>query len=134
MRQATWRERLMKWVPLLALYLFWPTVLLVCWGELNPHPPGLEGIIWDKALHFMAYFGLSGIATVALKADRRSVSAVLGLVLFGAALEVLQGFAGRDPSWYDQLANTLGAMSGGGMGWLLIQVLRSKILATIGRN
>ena len=60
----------MRWSHILALYLFWPAVLLVAWGELTPHPPNLEVEVWDKTLHFMAYFGLAGLATVALGARR----------------------------------------------------------------
>jgi VanZ family protein len=128
------RQKLMKWSHLLAFYLFWPAVALIVWGELNPQPPSLETQIWDKALHFIAYFGLAGIATVALKADRRVVAATMGLIVLGGLLEILQGFTGRDPSLLDEAANSLGAISGAGTGWLLIRILRPKILASTGHD
>jgi VanZ family protein len=128
------RQKLLKWFYLLAFYLFWPAAALIVWGELDPKPPSLETNIWDKALHFIAYFGLAGIAGVALKADRRMFAAVLGLVALGGVLEILQGFTGRDPSLLDEAANTLGAVCGAGAGWLLIRLLRPKILASPGHD
>ncbi|MGC9953928.1 MAG: VanZ family protein [Rhizomicrobium sp.] len=118
----------MKWSHLLALYLFWPAVLLVVWGELTPNPPDLEVVIWDKILHFIAYFGLAGLATVALEARRPAVWAVLVLAVLGGMLEILQGFTGRDPSFYDEIANILGAAMGGCSGWLLMTLLQAKPL------
>jgi VanZ family protein len=116
----------MKWGHELALYLFWPAILLVIWGELEPRPPGWELEIWDKALHFIAYFGLAGLATVALDARRQALWAVLSLAILGGVLEILQGFTGRDPSLYDEFANILGATCGGCSGWLLMTVLQPK--------
>ncbi len=116
----------MKWSQSLALYLFWPAVLLVAWGELTPNPPSLTAEFWDKSLHFTAYFGLAGMATVVLGARKRALWAILGLVLLGGALEILQGFTGRDPDIYDEVANTLGAVVGGCSGWLLVSLLQAK--------
>ncbi|HEY0282270.1 MAG TPA: VanZ family protein [Rhizomicrobium sp.] len=118
----------MKWSHVLALYLFWPAVLLVAWSELTPQPPHLETEIWDKALHFIAYFSLAGLATVALDARRPALWAVLSLVILGGVLEILQGFTGRDPSLTDEIANALGAGLGGCSGWLLMSLLQNKLL------
>jgi len=118
----------MKWSHVLALYLFWPAVVLVAWGEVTPNPPNLEGLVWDKVLHFIAYFGLAGMATVALDARRTAVWAVLGLIVLGGLLEVLQGFTGRDPDVFDEVANTIGAVLGGGCGWLLMTMLEPRPL------
>ncbi len=119
----------MKWCHALAMYLFWPAIALVAWGELTPHVIDLEAHTWDKALHFIAYFGLAGLATVALDARKLATWAVLGLVVLGGALEILQAYTGRDPSLYDEIANTLGAIAGGCSGWLLLILLRTKPLA-----
>ena len=113
----------MKWSHALALYLFWPAVVLVAWGELTPHPPSIVALFWDKSLHFTAYFGLAGMATMALGEGKRAAWATLGLIVLGGVLEILQGFTGRDPDIYDELANTLGALTGGGAAWLLINLL-----------
>jgi len=116
----------MKGSHVLALCLFWPAVFLVAWGELTPSPPSFTAMVWDKILHFIAYFGLAGMATVALDARRRAVWAVLGLIVLGGVLEILQGFTGRDPDIYDEIANTIGAVLGGGCGWLLMTLLQPK--------
>lgn len=118
----------MKWSHGLALYLFWPAVALVVWGELTPHPPAFTALYWDKSLHFTAYFGLSGLATVAPDARKTALWAVLGLAVLGGALEILQGFTGRDPDVYDEVANILGCLAGGLAGWLLMSLLQPKVL------
>ena len=129
-----WRDMLMKWGPMLAFYLLWPAAALVVWGEVKPDAGEIEHLIWDKALHFIAYFGLGGLICVALKAERRVIPAILGLALFGGVLEIVQGFTGRDPSLRDELANILGAICGAGIGWLLLRALRPKILAFARRD
>lgn len=116
----------MKWSQTLALYLFWPAIALVVWGELTPADSTLETHIWDKFLHFTAYFGMAGIATVGFGARKTAVWALLGLIALGGTLEILQGLTGRDMSIYDELTNTLGVLTGGFAGWLLITVLRPK--------
>ncbi len=107
-----WMSIIMKSTYAAALYLFWPAVALIAWGELTPHPPSFTEHIWDKALHFTAYFGLASMATVVLGVKRRTLWAVLGIVALGGALEILQGYTGRDPDLHDAIANTLGAISG----------------------
>jgi VanZ family protein len=127
-----WNETLKKWIPLLALYLLWPALALVAWGELKPSPSEIEREFWDKSLHFMAYFGLAGMICLAFKADRRVLWATVGLVLLGGFFEIMQGFTGRDPSVLDELANTLGAFCGAGTGWLVFLLL--GVLSPKGRN
>jgi len=117
----------LRWGQILAVYLFWPAVAVVVWGELTPSPPPMVQLFWDKLLHFIAYFGLSGIATMALGARKRAFWAVLALIALGGALEIIQGFTGRDASFYDELANSLGAVSGFGVSWLLYQLLSAKV-------
>lgn len=84
---------------------------LVIWGELTPSAADFLQI-WDKALHFTAYFGLMGIAGVALGGRRPLLWAALGLIALGGGLELLQGMVGRDMSLYDEVANTLGVLAG----------------------
>jgi VanZ family protein len=102
-----------------ALWLFWPAVVVVMWGELTPHPPHLEAETSDKFLHFLAYFGLCGIATVALS-GRRVVLVVLAMILLGGALEIAQSFTGRDAEWLDEAANSAGAVMGALSGLLFL--------------
>ena len=103
--------RLAAALPAIAAWLFWPVLALVIWGELTP---GVSLHIWDKLEHFLAYFGLAGLAATALRARRSAQWATLALIALGGALEILQGYTGRDPDIYDELANTIGAVA----GWL----------------
>ncbi len=108
-----------------ALYLFWPAVALIVWGELTPHPPQWTEHFWDKTVHLTAYFGLASMATMALGLKRRTLWALLGLAALGGALEVLQGFTGRDPEVFDEVANCLGVVSGFLTTWGSLALLKS---------
>jgi VanZ family protein len=112
---AAWARRLAFWV-------FWPVLALVVWGELTPHPPHVPGP--DKLQHFLAYFGLSGIATTAL--SRHVVAIVVGLIALGGALEVLQMFTGRDAEWLDEAANAVGAVLGAVAGLMFLRLVGSR--------
>jgi VanZ family protein len=88
----------------------------------------LEIDVWDKALHFTAYFGLSLMTTIAVRADRRALWWATGLIVLGGALEILQGMTGRDADIFDEVANTLGVLTGLGLGWMGIALLRLRNL------
>ena len=124
-----WKTKILKFLQNLSILLFWPGVALIAWGELTPHPPDLSSILaWDKAQHFIAYFGLAAMATMVLGLNRRLVSATLGVILLGGALEILQGYTGRDPDIFDFLANSFGALSGTAIGTLCWIALRGRVL------
>jgi VanZ family protein len=106
----------------LARWLFLPALAVVIWGELKPSTHGPE-VIWDKLLHCTAYFGLAGIATVALGRNRRSILAALALVSFGGILEIVQSFVGRDAEWGDELANVIGVCAGCAAAWLTLHLV-----------
>jgi VanZ family protein len=95
-----------------ALVLLWPALALVMWGELTPHPPDVLPGASDKLLHFIAYFGLAALATLAFRKPRVVLIAVISLIALGGALEILQSFTGRDAEWLDEVANTAGALLG----------------------
>lgn len=120
----------MKWTTLAAFYLFWPAVLLVTWGELTPHPPHWTQYLWDKSLHFTAYFGLAAMATLARGTRGRPLAALVSLAVLGAVLEVLQGFTGRDPEAYDEVANCMGVVAGFlvARGFALLMTARAKLV------
>jgi VanZ family protein len=121
-----WKAKLVRFLRLLSLWLFWPGVLLIAWGELTPHPPQMDGVLgWDKAEHFIAYFGLASMASLVIGLKPRLAWAILGVVVLGGALEIVQYFAGRDAELMDFVANTLGALTGtlvGAVFLLLFQV------------
>ena len=87
---------LMRFLRFLAVWLFWPGVALIAWGELTPNPPTVAQHIWDKAEHFTAYFGLAAMATLVVGLRRPLAWAILGIIALGGVLEILQGLLGRD--------------------------------------
>jgi VanZ family protein len=64
-------------------------------------------IPWDKARHFIVFYVLSILASLALPQSRLHR---IGLVLlaFGGGIEILQGLVGRDASWFDLFADACG--------------------------
>jgi VanZ family protein len=93
-------------------WLFWPALAVVAWGELTPHLPKAAALLWDKAEHFIAYFGLTLLASLGWGLRRSLVFVFIAVVALGGALEILQSFVGRDAEWGDFFANTLGALAG----------------------
>lgn len=70
------------------------------WLPLLPH---------DKLLHFIAFAGLSTLALLIEPAWPRRVAWLLGLLLAGLAIEILQKLVpGRSFCWRDMGANTAG--------------------------
>jgi len=116
-------QHLPAWYRRFACWVFIPAVAVVVWGELKPSTSGPE-MIWDKLLHFIAYFGLGGIATVALGRLRPAIWAAAGLAAFGGVLEIVQSFVGRDAEWGDEFANIAGACIGLLAGWQTVRLAR----------
>lgn len=75
----------------------------------------------DKIVHFLMYFGLSGVASFNYIYDKRGKIIILKLILFallvpiiyGGLIEILQSkyFPGRTGDWYDFWADALGAIA-----------------------
>jgi VanZ family protein len=124
-----WKAYPVKYLRVLSLWLFWPGVALIAWGELTPLPPHLSGpLSWDKADHFIAYFGLASMATLILGLRPRLAWAILGVILLSGALEILQAFTGRDAELLDFVANSLGALAGTLAGAAFLLLFRSRAL------
>ena len=106
--------------------LFWPVLAYVLWGELQPRVPrALEGID-DKLLHFSAYFVLGAMAAAAIKRPGLVKWAIIGLIVVGAAFEIMQGYVGREPSVLDGVANGVGVIAGVGLARLILDLLRRR--------
>ena len=105
-----------------AFWCLWPAIALVAWGELTPSPPQevSELLGWDKAQHFIAYFGLALMGVLGWAHRRRPLVIFLGVITLGGTLELLQAVVGRDAEWGDMAANTLGAGTGTVLAALLL--------------
>lgn len=85
-------------------------LVLVVLVALMLAPGGMidsENLIWDKASHFIAFGLILWSLGVLFRRLPRTWAALLAIAL-GAAVEVIQGYVGRDPSWGDLLADALG--------------------------
>lgn len=119
---ALWRSRIKR----ASFWMFWPAALVVTWGELlAPQQPELPSfLLWDKAQHFTAYFGLALLATLGWGRRIRATVILGAVLLLGGVLEILQAYVGRDAQWLDMAANTVGAVIGLGLGFLMLRVAR----------
>ena len=106
--------------------VFWPVVLLVVWGSLIPSSVIQVPLYNDKLLHFISYFVLAAMGVTAFRARRPALLVVLGLMVLGGVLEIIQDFVGRQTSIADQLANTLGVLVGGILARLVVERLRRR--------
>lgn len=102
--------------PLVPRKISWPgflaflgAVAFTLYAALAPGDDTAGLIPWDKAKHFIVFYGLTFLASVALP---RSRPWKIGTVLlgFGVAIEILQGLpiVGRDADVFDIVADTLG--------------------------
>ena len=123
-------KRLLHHLRRIDSWLIAPALLLVIYGELtrDRFAGALAAHFWDKSLHFAAYFGLSLMTTIAVRANRKALWWALGLVLLGGVLELVQGQSGRDADIFDELANTLGVLLGLAAGWSGISYLKARKL------
>lgn len=82
----------------------------------------------DKVAHFLAYAALGASAALAeLRIRGGAFYVVAGLVLYGAALEGVQGLGGvRDPELADAVANGLGALAGFPATAMVIGYIRKR--------
>jgi VanZ family protein len=96
---------------------FWLTLTLVVGLSLRPNPGNVLGIHnIDKVEHFAAYFALGFLVATgwSIKTMRPFWIALVALIALGGAIELIQGtpFFGRTASWYDLLADAIGALFG----------------------
>jgi VanZ family protein len=118
----------LPWARRAGALLFWPAVAVVVWGELTPHPPGIAALLWDKAEHFIAYFGLSLLASLAWGLRRSLILVFAAIIALGGALEIIQSFVGRDAEWDDFFANDLGALAGLGAAVVYLLIPRRRLV------
>jgi len=85
---------------------------LIIWGSLTPTPPHIELPVpqFDKIEHLGAYLLITAWFVAAY--PKHWLWVALGAVLLGGAIEIAQSYTGRDPDWFDWLADCFGAALG----------------------
>ncbi|MGI9950127.1 VanZ family protein [Vibrio hyugaensis] len=66
----------------------------------------------DKVQHAMAYSGFGFLGCFCVSKWRQRCAIAVSILLFSAVIEVLQGYVGRQTSWHDLIANTIGIVTG----------------------
>lgn len=92
----------------LARIAFWSALAFTLANAILPTPDTPEFFPWDKAFHFTAFYGLTGLAAAAF--PRRNLL-VIGICLsaLGALIEIVQGTSliHRDEDFWDWVADTV---------------------------
>lgn len=106
----------------LMLGVLWVSILLLA---LLPVPPQRMDTGWDKLNHLLAFGALALCVCMSEPASwRRRWPWLIGLLGYGAAIEVLQQFIpNRQGEWGDLLADALGIALGTLVGMALLRRL-----------
>lgn len=111
-------QTLFKWIFMVCLVIL--TYLLLI--EMTPSPDA--SIYKDKLQHAVAFAGLAFWGLLAYQSRTHSI--LMGLAVFGALMEVLQGIltTTRQSSFYDWLADIVGLV----LAWLLVRFVLHRRL------
>ncbi|MEQ1838617.1 MAG: VanZ family protein [Candidatus Nitrotoga sp.] len=101
------------------IWVFGSVALVVLALALMPIAVHMPTTGWDKANHLLAFAVLAWLGCHAY--PQRMASVLLGLLAYGALIEILQSFTSyRFADWHDLLADGLGLL----LGWLLTRMQR----------
>lgn len=92
----------------LAQAAFFAALIFTFYSAVIPPKQAVSLVPWDKAEHFIAFYGLTGLAVAAF--PRRNLLLVAALLSgFGALIEFVQGLdiVRRDRDFWDWVADTL---------------------------
>jgi hypothetical protein len=87
---------------------FLSALLFTFYSAIIPPSHALLLVPWDKAEHFIAFYGLTGLAAAAF--PRRNLFLIAALLsTFGALIEFVQGLpmVHRDRDFWDWVADTI---------------------------
>jgi hypothetical protein len=97
-----------SWLIRIAQTAFFAALIFTFYSAVIPPQDALRLVPWDKAEHFLAFYGLTGLAVAAF--PRRNLF-ILAAVLsgFGAFIEYVQGLdiVHRDRDFWDWVADTI---------------------------
>ena len=83
----------------------------------------------DKAYHALAFASLA--FPLSLVRPKLALWVIVGVILYGGAIELIQPFFGRDAEWRDLMADGIGAVMGAAAGYFLSKRIVPK---TVRRN
>lgn len=110
---------------------FWGAAAAVLFLSLIPSSPELPSTGWDKTNHLFGFVTLAALGLPAYPSRRLQV--VVGLLLFGGLIELLQSLTPyRFAEWADWLADGLGVGLGYGLHWLCRRFSVKKPKASAG--
>ena len=98
-------------IPLLhrvAQIAFFSALVFTFYSAVIPPARAVQLVPWDKAEHFLAFYGLTGLAVAAF--PRRNLLMIAAILsFFGALIEFVQGLdiVHRDRDFWDWVADTL---------------------------
>jgi len=109
--------------------LFWIALIICFVSAVMPVRHAVPALPWDKANHFLAFYILMLLATVAFP-TRSLIWMAIGLSMFGAAIEFVQGlhFVGRDRDFWDWVADSV-AIVAAQVPMILQEVRRHFVLS-----
>ena len=84
---------------------------------------------FDKTYHALAFASLAFPLT--LVRPKLVLWVIVGVILYGGAIELIQPFFGRDAGWRDFMADGIGAVMGAAAGYFLSKRIVPK---TVRRN
>jgi hypothetical protein len=92
----------------IAKWAFFAALIFTFYSAVIPPEHALQLVPWDKAEHFIAFYGLTGLAAAAFPNRHLLLIAVL-LSAFGALIELVQGLAivHRDKDFWDWVADSV---------------------------
>ena len=92
----------------LAQLAFFAALIFTFYSAVIPSAAAFQLVPWDKAEHFIAFYGLTGLAVAGFPTVRLWLIAI-ALSGFGALIEIVQGLAlvRRDRDFWDWVADTL---------------------------
>jgi len=92
----------------LAKLAFFAALLFTFYSAVIPPPRALQLVPWDKAEHFIAFYGLTGLAAAAFP-KRSLIVIAVSLSGFGALIEFVQGLptVHRDRDFWDWVADSI---------------------------
>lgn len=92
--------------------LFFIGVLAIFIGSVMPGKQLPSNLPWDKALHFIGYFGLAFLARMGSE-KRPTWLLIVACIAFSFLIEIAQMYIpNRGFEWPDLLANSLGVLAG----------------------